>query len=156
MKKIETAILKQQAELAMANAPNTDWQQRGGAKMVGKSKLIPVRKSSDWEKKLSPIGQATVAFFKFVHPLKTFGGSVFSGFTLAVMDVKGKLIYNTGVVIGKLQPDNFRHAANMSNRFCPQCGSVDTVKQRSRRIGPECVAITYHCKCGYRDHDVLD
>jgi len=152
----QTMILE--AEKSILNAPNDDWKNRG-CKMVGKSKQIPVRKPHDWENKEQPIGDATVAYFKFLKPQKnkSISGHTFVGFTMSVMQVQGKTIHETHPVLGKLDEEDLHPPANrLSARFCPQCYKVDSVKQRSRVMGPECIAITYYCKCGYKDHDVLD
>jgi hypothetical protein len=127
--------------------------------MVGNSCVIPVYKSRYWDKKEKPLGKATVAYFKFNKPLKNEFDkhSSFIGFTLAVMDVKGKLIKSALPVIGRIEKKDFSSAAHgLTYRFCPQCGSLDSVEQYSQQIGPECVFIISSCKCGYKNEDVID
>lgn len=150
----------QEAEKAILNAPNSDWQNRG-CEMVGESQQIPVVKQNYLANKEQPLGDATVAYFKFLKPQKDTSpmdkGHEFVGFTISVMDIQGKTIHETHPVIGKLDEEDFQKPAErLSGRFCPQCYKVDSVKQRSRRGGPECIYITYYCKCGYKDTDVFD
>ena len=148
---INVIKMHEQAILAMKNAPNRDWQERGGAKPVG-----PLREEeiSRWDGKV--LGTATVGFYKFVNPLER-GRFSFIGFMLAVSKVGQKVITEANPVIGSCKDEAYRNTAcKLSNRFCPQCHELDSVTSSSRLLGPECVEITYQCKCGYIDHDVMD
>ena len=154
---ISDRVMLEMAELCCKNAPNKDWQNRG-LKQSGISHQIPVKQCSDWENRLPLLGTATVSFFKFLKPV---GGDdrdyKFVGFTLAVLNADGKIIYESCPVINKIKEDDLKNpATRLSNHFCPKCLCVDTVKQRSKIMGPECIQITYYCKCGYKDFDVLD
>ena len=139
------------------SAPNEDWQRRGIVQK-GKARLVAVH-NPDYLKEDEIIGYATVAYFKFQKPLKKrfAGDSGFIGFTLGAMNVNGKVISDASPVITKLYDRDIEMPClNLSRRFCPQCLKLDSVKMSSRRMGPECVRIRYHCRCGYEDVDVMD
>jgi len=142
------------AKKAIRDAPNKDWKNRGCI-LVGDSHSVDV-KTYDHKQ----LGVATVAYFKFEKPLRDKfepkGISPFVGFTLAAMDVKGKLIYQANCVIGKISDKNY-HDNYLANRFCPQCQALDSITRKSKMMGPECALITYKCnQCSYRDEDVMD
>ena len=150
----------QEAKKAILNAPNSDWQNRG-IEMVGESHQIPVTKHNYLAHKEQNLGDATVAYFKFLQPQKNASpmdeGHEFIGFTISVMQVQEKTIHETHPVIGKLDEEDFKQPSHrLAGRFCPQCYKIDSVKQRHKRMGPECIFITYYCKCGYKDTDVFD
>lgn len=149
---IDQSTMEAQATLKVQNAPNQDWRNRGKVILVGDLREIPI---TNWDKKV--FGNATVGFFKFEKPQKDEMDKQFPfiGFTLAVAKIGKKLISETHPVCGKLKEEDYNHN-RLSTRFCPDCGGLDTVKQRSRRAGPECIYITYYCKCGYEDHDCMD
>ena len=153
---LETVMLKLANE-AIAHAPNENWKNRGGVVLVGDLKLTPVKTWGDQ----NPLGIATVGYFQFQKEDQrekvnvTDNRFAFIGFTLAAIKSQGKLIYETQPIIGKIQEKSY-HSNGLASRFCPQCHSIDTVKRSSRKMGPECALITYKCKCGYHDEDVMD
>lgn len=142
------------AKDAIKNAPNDDWKNRGCFRSGNLSSVI-VRHSDNKE-----IGIATCGYFVFEKPLKDdfnrSGTSPFVGFTLAAMETQGKVISSTRPVINNLENQPFS-SNGLEHRFCPQCHSLDSVKSKSKRMGEECVRITYKCKkCSYIDVDVMD
>jgi len=145
------------AKDAIKNAPNDDWKNRGCFRSGNLSSVI-VRHYDNKE-----IGIATCGYFVFEKPLEDdfyrSGSGVknsFVGFTLAAMETQGKLICATRPVINNLENHPFS-SNGLEHRFCPQCHSLDSVKSKSKKMGPECVRITYKCKnCSYTDVDVMD
>jgi len=151
--KATKAQLVKFANLAVTNAPNPDWKGRG-VEMVGKSRQVPVRHPHDWNDDKGPIGEATVAHFKFKKAKE--GNTSFVGFMLGVMDVMGQKIHTTYPVINDVDERDWNCTGAFTNRFCPECLGFDTVKTRRRRVHSECIMITYYCKCGYKDVDAFD
>ena len=142
------------AKDAITNAPNDDWKNRGCFRSGNLSSVI-VRHYDNKE-----IGIATCGYFVFEKHLKDdfnrSGWSPFVGFTLAAMETQGKLISATRPVITNLENQPFS-SNGLEHRFCPQCHSLDSVKSKSKKMGPECIRITYKCKkCSYTDIDVMD
>lgn len=151
---IDNKTMLKLANDAVTNAPNKDWQNRG-CRMAGDLHIVPVKHYNG--KKL---GDAVAAYFVFEKPLEdSFSPSrvsSFVGFTLAVMETQGKLISATRPVINNLENQDFS-SNGLEHRFCPQCHSIDSVKSKNKRMGPECIQITYKCKkCSYKDVDVMD
>jgi hypothetical protein len=138
------------AALAVKNAPNPDWHK--DIQKSGSSRVATIEGY-----KGEKLGEATVAFYKFVNPKPKeheWDGD-FIGFTIAVLKVGKKFIHDARPVINKIQEDDW-DVSRLSHRFCPECKGLDTVKQRHGRRGMEWVEIIYSCKCGYEEHDVMD
>lgn len=157
---ISMAEMCKTAEIHVKNAPNEDWKHNGKLVYPTSSQSVPVKTYSIKSFEYVVLTTANVAYFQFGKPhIDDFSKDYpFLGFTLAVITIDGKTYSEAHPVIGQLNDDDFRQAANgFANRFCPNCHSFDSVKQKSRRSGPECVHITYSCKkCEYVDHDCLD
>jgi hypothetical protein len=138
------------AALVIKTAPNTDWHK--DIKKSGDSRVATIEGY-----KGEKLGEATVAFYKFVHPKpkEHEWDSVFIGFVIVVLKVGKKVIHHARSVVNKVQEHDW-DASCLSHHFCPECKGLDTVKQKSGRRGREWVEIIYSCKCGYVDHDVMD
>lgn len=141
------------ADYQVAHARNKDWNRP--VIKSGKMREMPVH---SWNGK--DYGMATLAYFKFkTVPEGHFldASRRFKGFIIAALEVQGKTITEATPVIGSIEKDDWGRPLNhLASRFCPDCGAIDSVKQRSRVLGPECVLVTYFCKCGFGDTDVID
>ena len=157
---IPISRLTKLAENTVKNAPNNDWRHNGSLIPPTTTKEVPVKGYNLKDYKDKILTTATVGFFAFERPFvdDCNRSCPFIGFALAVIIVNGKYYSEAHPVIGQLNDDDFRQAANgFSHRFCPQCSSFDSIKTKTRRAGPECVHITYSCsKCSYKDYDVAD
>jgi len=153
---IDETTMQAQANDIIRNAPNKDWQERGGCSLTSCLSEESIE-TGIFEK--TELGKATVGFYQFAIPKDNefSKGCDFIGFMLAVSDVGGNFIRETTPVIGSVRDGAYKNiACSLSSQFCPNCRSVNTIIQTSKVMGPECVAITYKCPCGYEDHDVMD
>ena len=142
------------ANETIETARNNDWKNRGELILKGEFHQHPVLSHNGIR-----LGNSTSVFFEFEKPLvDSWSGrtSSFVGFVLSVMKVGKKVIREAKPVIGEIKSDDYT-CNRLSHRFCPQCNSLDSITNTSRRLGEECVRITYKCReCSYKDIDILD
>jgi len=150
---METSTLNWQAlaEQAVANAGNDSWKNRGKL-TIATHRILPLVAF-----KFEVYGQVEAVYVKFEKPDKR-PDCHFIGFILAAyVDADKGVLTETAAVIGRVRNDDFTRAAwKFQARRCPKCHKFDTTKRSSKLMGPECAQITYRCKCGYVDYDVMD
>ena len=153
---IDSARLRKLTAKALTKAPNKDWHRKF---RLAQGPVEMDIHSYSWDGKNEVVGKATVAYYKWGEKLADDDRDFsFIGFTIAFLEVGGKVIHDMHPVIRELREDEMQNAADqLASHFCPQCRGVDTVRQRRGRSGREYVVYHYSCtNCSYQDTDVLD